>query len=178
MANFDKSIVVILKHEGGWVNNPVDPGGETNWGISMLMVRREGMTPAELGIPNFDPGCMKLMTVDTAKQIYKKFFWDKPGYDRIIDDVVATKIFDCAVNCGPGRSAKMAQLAANRCGQSLITDGKLGPKSIAGINACEPKAFLAAMALEMKAYYDSIVLKNPKLVVFIRNWTKRAAWVG
>lgn len=178
MANFDKSIVVILRHEGGWVNNPADPGGETNYGISMLMVRREGMTPQQLGIPNFDPGSMKLMTVDTAKAIYKTIFWDKPGYQKIIDDNVATKIFDCAVNCGPGRSHGMAQKAANRLGQKLIVDGNLGPKSLAGINACDPKQFLAAMAIEMLSYYQSIIVVHPTLAVFIKNWTKRAAWIG
>lgn len=178
MSDFDKAIVTILKHEGGWVDHPADPGGETNFGISMLMVKREGMTPQELGIPSFDKGNMKLMSVDTAKKIYRKFFWDKAQYDLFTDDVVATKVFDCAVNCGPGRSHKMAQQAANKLGQTLTVDGKLGPKSFAAINSCDPKSFLVAMSNEMKAYYDGLVAAKPALQVFIKNWTKRAAWMG
>lgn len=188
MADFDEAIPVILRHEGGWVDNPADPGGETNFGISMLMVKREGMTPTQLGIPgtwnatdsvwDFPPGAMKLMTVDTAKSIYRKLFWDKPGYGRISDQIAATKIFDCAVNCGPGRAHKMAQKAANRLGQKLGVDGNLGALSIAGINACDPKQFLMAMAAEMLAYYQAIVAANPKLGVFLKNWTKRAGWMG
>ncbi len=178
MADFDKAIPVILKHEGGWVDNPADPGGETNFGISMLMVRREGMTPAQLGIPNFDPGCMKLMTVDTAKSIYRKLFWDKPGYGRVTDDVVATKIFDCAVNCGPSRAHAMAQRAATSLGHVCKDDGILGAISIAAINSCDPKQFLAAMADQMLTYYKAIVARSPSLGIFLRNWTKRAGWVG
>jgi lysozyme family protein len=178
MSTFELAIPVILKHEGGWVNNPADPGGETNFGISMLMVKREGMTPAQLGIPDFNPGSMKLMKVEAAKDIYRKLFWDKPGYDRINDQLVATKIFDCAVNCGPGRAHKMAQKAANRLGAGLGVDGNLGPLSIAAINACDPAQFLQAMAAEMLLYYQGIVAKNPSLGVFLKNWTHRAAWIG
>jgi len=178
MSDFNLSIGVILKFEGGWVNNPVDPGGETNWGISMLMVRREGMTPAELGIPDFNPGSMKLMTVDTAKKIYKKFFWDKFQYEKIYNQNVATKIFDVGVNCGPGRSHRMAQKAANQCGQSLKEDGILGPNSFAGINACDPALFLKAMAAEQLAYYTALVMAKPALRIFLNNWTRRSGWVG
>ncbi len=178
MAKFESAIPITLKFEGGWVNNPADPGGETNYGISMLMVRREGMTPAMLGIPDFNPGSMKLMTEATAKDIYKKIFWDKPKYGLINDDIVATKIFDCAVNCGPGRAHKMAQKVANKLGQKIAEDGALGPASFAAINACDPKQFLQAMAAEMLAYYNNLVLLHPSLGVFLHNWTKRAGWVG
>lgn len=72
----------------------------------------------------------------------------------------------------------MAQKAANRLGQKLVVDGALGPASVAAINACDPAQFLKAMALEMQDYYNSIVVRTPSLGVFLKNWTRRAAWIG
>lgn len=189
MANFDKAIPVILMHEGGWVSNPADPGGETNFGVSTMMIKRlqqdEGLTNAQiaqlLGVFEdilYTPGYMKTMHVEAAKAIYRKYFWDQPGYGRLTNDTVATKIMDVGVNCGTGRANKMAQRAANKLGQKLGEDGKLGALSIAGINACDPKSFLIAMSGEQLAYYQAIVVRSPSLGVFLRNWTKRAGWMG
>ncbi len=175
MSNFDKAISVILQHEGGWVSNPVDPGGETNFGISIKFIHANGLQPQELGILNFLPGCLKGLTVDKAKELYKKYFWK---YDSILNDLVATKIFDCAVNCGPTAAHKIAQRAANSLGAHLKDDGALGNLSVAAINACQPTAFVDAMAVQMSAYYQAIIAHNPSLSVFLKNWTKRANWKG
>lgn len=177
-SDFNKAVEVILKHEGGWVDNPADPGGETNYGISMLIVRREGITPQMLGIPNFDRGSMKLMSKDAARAIYKKVFWDRYGYEKIFDQRVATKLFDCAVNCGPMRAVRMAQLAANQCGQALKDDGILGVNTFVGLNNSDPDRWLKAMCDEMTAYYTGISQRTPKLKVFLSNWLKRAKWIG
>lgn len=179
MANFEFAIPIILKHEGGWVSNPVDPGGETNFGISTLIIKREGITAAELGIDPatmFQPGYLKPMKVEAAKALYKKLFWDKYKYDQITADLVATKVCDCGINCGPSRGHAMAQKATNKLGQTLDVDGKIGPKTIAGINACDPKLFMKSMADEMVAYYTNLVQQKPHLGIFLKNWLKRAAW--
>lgn len=179
MGNWDEAIKVILKHEGGWVSNPADPGGETNWGISTLIIKRENITAAELGVDPatmYQPNYLKPMKVDAAIALYKKLFWDRYKYEQLSDQMVATKVFDCSVNCGPGRAHKMAQQAANKCGQSLTVDGILGPKSIAAINACDPVKFRDAMADEMRAYYTSIATAKPSLQIFLKNWLKRASW--
>lgn len=179
MSSFDESIKVILAHEGGWVNHPSDPGAETNFGISTLIIKRENITAEELGIaPNtmFKDGYLKPMKVDNAKALYKKLFWDRYKYGNIIDQAVATKVFDCAVNCGPGRSHKMAQKAVNACGGNVTVDGLLGPKTFAAINAIDPVVFVRAFANEMRSYYNSIVAVRPSLKVFIKNWTRRAGW--
>lgn len=177
MSSFDISIKTILLHEGGWVDHPNDPGGETNFGISTLIVQREGITNAELGLPDGRlPGWMKAMKVDAAVAIYKKLFWDRYKYGSIVDQTAATKVFDCAVNCGPGRAGAMAQRAANALGATLATDGVMGPKSFAAINALDGKAFVKAFADQMRAYYQAIIVKNPKLQVFSKNWMRRASW--
>lgn len=176
MSSFDLTIPIILQHEGGWVNNPFDPGGETNFGISMLIIKREKLTLEQLGIDNWESGCLKKMTVETAKNLYNILFWDRYGYQACADQTIATKICDCAVNCGPGRAATMAQKAANACGQNLTVDGILGPHSFATINAIDPKTYVHAYADQMRTYYNGIVAANPKLKVFLTNWIKRSTW--
>lgn len=178
MPTFESAIPVIMAHEGGWVHNLADPGGETMMGWSMLTIKRLGLTPKDLGldIPAFVPGCLKSVTKDVCRGLYRKFFWDKYGYGSISDPKVATKVFDCAVNCGPARAHAMVQRAATVCGHALVDDGVLGPKSVAGINSCEPVALVKAMAEQMRTYYTLIATKRPSLQVFLKNWIHRANW--
>jgi lysozyme family protein len=179
MADFDKAIKVSLRFEGGYVNNPADPGGATNWGISTLIIKREGITAAELGIPDLTPESIKLMKVDAAIKIYKKLFWDKYKYSTINNQNVATKIQDIAINCGPSRAHMMAQAAVNKLGCGpLLTDGILGPKSMAAINKCDSKKLVQAIADEQANYYKNLVIRKPNLGVFLSNWLRRAKWIG
>lgn len=182
MSNFDDAIPVILGHEGTdtnfWVNDPLDAGGETVWGISMLMIKREGLQPVDLGlsIPQFTPGCLKAVTKETCKKLYKRLFWDRFGYGTVQDTKAATKIFDSAVNMGPSRAAKLAQAALVSLGKTVAVDGNLGPKSIAAINQCDPQEFVNALGEEMKKFYLAIVQAKPSQNKFLRAWLKRARW--
>lgn len=189
MSTFDAAIGVVLLHEGGWVSNPADPGGETNFGISTLIVKRiqaeKRLTDAQveqmLGVVAgtlYRPDYMKTMKVDAAKAIYRQEFWDRYHYGDIADQRCATKVFDCAVNCGPARAGAMAQRAANSLGKNLVVDGSLGPASFAGINGCHADEFLQAMKKQMEDYYSGLVAAKPTLGVFLKNWLHRAAWIG
>jgi lysozyme family protein len=93
-GNFEKAVKFVLDHEGGYVFNPLDPGGETNYGIS------------KRSYPNQD---IKALTIDQAKAIYQKDYWDRMGCDKIASglDIVA---FDTAVNCGVGRALQWLTL--------------------------------------------------------------------
>ena len=86
MARFDMSIETILKHEGGYVNDPDDPGGETNFGISKRQYLKIDIAS---------------LTIEQAKMLYRQDYWK---YDEIISQPVATKVFDMAVNMGLGAS--------------------------------------------------------------------------
>lgn len=198
MSTFDEAIKVIWAHEvapgnhplRGWVDHPADPGGETNWGISSLMIARERLTAADLGLPQGtlmpyvtegrvvvpQPGYLKAMPASKAVAIYRRFYWDPYHFDQINDQIAATKICDCGINCGQARAIRMAQRAATACGQPATEDGKIGPKTIAAINACDPQEFVFAYAGEMQARYDMLVERNPSLKVFHKNWTRRASW--
>ena len=148
MNSFEEAIKVVLRHEGGWVDDPADRGGETNFGISTLIIAREGITNEFLGMPPGPraPGWLKKLTLEGAVRVYRQLFWDRYGYAGINDLVVATKVFDCAVNCGPARSHAMAQRAANLCGAPCDVDGLLGPESMKAINASPPRQFVVEFA--------------------------------
>lgn len=160
MSNFEKSITVVLLHEGGWVNNPKDPGGETKYGIT------------KRSYPHLD---IKTLTKSKAKAIYKKDFWAPFNYDQIENDDVATKIFDTSVNMGSKRAFRFAQLAMNHLGHKLKVDGIFGPKSVATINATSSEAFLKAFRAIQSDYYRRLVAARPTLGVFLRGWLNRAA---
>lgn len=198
MSTFEQAIKVVLMHEGGWVNDPSDLGGETNFGISTLIIERERMTPEYLGLAIVPPppvvvngvetlqsirarrnfaGWLKPLTVTTATKIYRQLFWDRYGYGRILDQASATKVFDFGVNAGPHNAGAVAQTAANACGPfGLKVDGSLGDKSYAAINASEPRMFLAQMRKAMEDYYNLIIAKRPLNEKFRSNWMHRAAW--
>ncbi len=147
-------------------------------GWSMSTIKNLNLTPRDLGLDQdeFTPGCLKAVTKEVCVKLYRDQFWDKWGYGKIADQKVATKVFDCAVNCGPGHAAQMAQRAANANGQSVIIDGNLGTKSFAGINAVDPQTFVHAYADQMRAYYNGLVSAKPKLGKFLKNWLHRASW--
>jgi lysozyme family protein len=177
MSNFYQAILQILKHEGGWVNNKRDLGRETNYGISMLIIEREKLTLNDLGIDGWYDGCLKKMSVDTAKKLYKRLFWDKYKYEQVADVNVATKVFDAAVNMGPYWGHKLAQVAAKDCGQTLEIDGKFGPQTIKALNACDGN-WMGYMCKRMADHYQDIVTARPSNKEFLSNWLKRAAWSG
>ncbi len=180
MAEFGPAIDVILKHEGGWVDDPADPGGETNFGLSMLIIRREKLKPSDLGLAGetFSHGSLQAMTEAAAREVYRQLFWDRFGYGQIADQAVATKVFDCAVNMGPTWGHRLAQYAANECGASpaLEADGFLGPKTFSALNAVNPRVWLKAMCAQMAARYRLIAAARPRSVKFLPCWLRRAAW--
>lgn len=176
MSDFAPAIAVVLAHEGGWVHNANDAGRETNFGISMSIIEREGLQPADLGLPNFNPGAMKLLTKERAAALYRSLFWDKYGYGALQNQRVATKVFDFAVNASPHQAALEAQRAAVKCGQVVTVDGELGPASFAAINACGQVPMLLALRDRLTAYYELILTTHPQWAEFRSNWLLRAAW--
>ena len=174
MSDFAAAAEVVLQHEGGWVSNPRDPGGETNWGISTSFIRREGLTSAELGVdPDTAgrPGWLKPMPRACAVELYRRCFWDRYAYGCIVDQAVATKVFDASVNIGPRRAHARAQVVVG-----VSADGLLDPVSFAALNAFEPRAFVASYAAQLAAYYRELVTERPSLAEFLPNWLHRAAW--
>lgn len=166
----------MLAHEGGWSDDPSDPGGETNFGWSMRAIEREGFSPQDLGLFDLRPGCLRGLTAETARQLYRRCFWDRYRYGEIERQDVATKVFDCSVNMGPSQAHRLAQLAASVCGAVLDADGLLGDRSIQALNRVDPQLWLRAMRSQMEARYHEIVRRTPDRARFLKGWLRRAAW--
>ena len=116
MANFNKAIVKILKKEGGYVNDPVDKGGETYKGISRKYHSKNYMwvlidrLKDECGGVNskFKAKLNLSEQIDAeVKKIYKTDYWDKFKLDTVPNQKVAEQIFDDAVNRGVGAACKL-----------------------------------------------------------------------
>jgi lysozyme family protein len=179
MSSFDEAIKHVLAMEGGWVNDPHDLGAETNFGWSTLTIKNLHLTEFDLCIPGpmFAPGYLKPMPVMAAIHLYKVHFWDKCGFQAIIDQTCATKCFDASVNMGPKRACKNCQGAVNILTPGkLIVDGSWGPKTFGAINALDPAKFIKAYSNTLADYYESIIKARPANAKFRKNWLRRAKW--
>lgn len=157
---FEHAIQKVLADEGGYVNHKNDKGGETNFGIS------------KRSYPDVD---IKNLTVEQAKDIYYRDFWQKGPYDKLACGALAEKVFNTAVNAGNGRAFKLLQQAANACGAKLVVDGVVGPKTIAAINSLDGQEVLEQFRIEQANFYYSIVARDPNQRVFLKGWLARAA---
>lgn len=153
MANFDKVIDKVLINEGGYVNDPHDSGGETNFGIS------------KRAYPNVN---IKELTTAGAKSIYKKDYWDKVKGDDIANDLVAYELFDTAVNMGVRTASKLIQAVAD-----VHPDGFIGNKSLKAINNMDIETLITKFKLVKIARYLHIVKRNSKNRKFFFGWVNR-----
>ena len=178
MATFEKAIPIILKHEGGLVDHKADPGGITNFGISLRFLKdfpEDGDINAD-GVVNAED--IRNMTVRDAMKIYHKHWWVKYRYDLINDQTIATKIFDLSVNMGAKRDHMLLQQALNKAfGMKLTVDGIIGPATRAVINAIEDdkeQVLLTAYCDEAWGFYQRLIANKPELGVFRNGWRNRA----
>lgn len=124
-GNFDECLALVLKHEGGWVDHPSDPGGETMMGVT----KKVWEDWVGHSVP---PGSMKKLTVKDVAPLYKAKYWDKVRGDDLPDGVDYA-VFDYAVNSGISRSVKTLQ----RCAE-VADDGVIGPKTLAAVQSKNP----------------------------------------
>jgi lysozyme family protein len=160
MANFETALAKTLIHEGGYVNDPSDSGGETNFGIS------------KRSYPNVN---IKALTKETAGEIYERDFWNALNCGQINDDALASKVFDLAVNCGTETIGKMLQEAVCSTGLTVKVDGKIGPVTIRTINMLNAVSLLAILKGLAEARYRKIVAKTPSDSKFLKGWLIRLA---
>lgn len=109
---FDEAFDRLIGHEGGYVNHPNDPGGETNWGIS------------KRSYPNVD---IANLTREQAKEIYRRDYWERAKADGY-DSAIGFQVFDAAVNSGIGNAVRFLQRAVG-----VADDGDVGPITLAAI---------------------------------------------
>jgi lysozyme family protein len=160
MASFAESIPIIFRHEGGYVNDPNDRGGETNHGIS------------KRAYPDLD---IRNLTKDDAAAIYYEDYWKPLQLGSVNDEDVAGYLLDCAVNHGAGRAGKFAQKVANAFGAELAIDSVMGPLTIAAINGIgDQRAYLYGLIGERAAFFCALAREARRQRRFIRGWLTRA----
>jgi type VI secretion system secreted protein VgrG len=165
MADFTTALRYTLRHEGGWVDHPDDPGGATNFGITLATAKSHGISTAQ---------ALRGITQGQVAAIYKSDYW---FFDGIASQRVATKVFDMAVNIGPKMAIKYLQGILVVFGETLAVDGVFGPVTEAATNRCKPDELLDRLCRVSEAHYSAIVAKRPKSAKFLSGWIKRARGV-
>jgi lysozyme family protein len=160
-TNFDAALESVLRHEGGFVNHPKDPGGMTNLGVTKRTW--ENWIGREV-----DEAEMRALTPELIGPMYKQLYWDKIKGDDLpagLDYVV----FDAAVNSGPSRAAKWLQSAAG-----AVPDGLIGPatlRAVASFPACE---LISAYQDKRLKFLENLATWD----AFGRGWSRRVSEVS
>lgn len=165
MSEFEPAVEATLTHEGGYANNPNDRGGETNFGISRRFLKSQGIPCS---------GSLRLLTREHAVRLYRQFFWEKLGLQRLDSQLLASKVFDVAVNMGPRRAVLLLQEACCALGSTVEVDGRLGPITVAAANALDPQTLVNSLCRLQAQHYRHIVDADPTQHEFLHGWLKRA----
>jgi len=169
MADFNVFFPHLLKHEGGFVDHPSDPGGATNKGITMSTFRM--FAGSLLGVePTLSN--LKNLSDEQAGKIYKKMYWDKIRGDEITLQELANIVFDFYVNAG-ANGAKLLQRVLKDMAQNVSIDGVIGPATMKILDSLDQREVYQRYKKGRIAYYESLVKKNPKLKVFLKGWLNR-----
>ena len=148
-----------MYHEGGYVKDPKDAGGETKFGIS------------KRSYPHLD---IKNLVRDQVRKIYFCDFWMKAKCEQIDDENLAVKFFDLAVHTGIPQAVKLIQRALRSAGEQVVEDGIIGSITLTAINKADPTDLLPALKSEAAGYYRLIASINPSQQKFINGWLSRA----
>lgn len=187
--NFEKAVKVILKNEGGYVNNPVDPGGATKFGISLRFLKaigdynKDGILDGDLDQDgDVDIDDIRLMTPAKSEQFYYDHFWKRLGCDNIECKMLRLHLFDMGVNAGTSRAAKIIQKLL-----AIKEDGIIGPVSLRHINSQKefiywnkwgtdefPLYLWQKYVMARFEHYNHLAYDvNTELLVFLDGWIKR-----
>lgn len=182
MSTIELAMPTIFLHEGRYVNNRKDPGGATNYGVSLRFLKKVGDLDKDGWLDgdidhdgDIDADDIKEMKENDAVKIYKLYWWDKYGYSQVDEQAIATKLISISINIDHIGAHKCLQRACRAAGgYVLLEDGILGPKTFNAINNCDPIKLLPAFKSEAAGYYRSIRLKNGNEQEFIKGWLNRA----
>ncbi len=158
LVEFDDIIEKVLEHEGGYVDDPTDAGGETKYGIS------------KRAYPDED---IKELTVERAKELYKRDYWDRFRTGSLPDRLRHIYV-DMCINMGGGRAIKILQEACNSKNANKIdVDGGIGPATIKAASSVEPFRLRAYRVM----FYAELVMKKPDQERFWVGWFRRSCEV-
>jgi|TARA_R100000081_G_C4812793_1_gene172462 lysozyme family protein len=154
--NFDKSLKMILHHEGGYVNHPRDPGGETNLGVTKRVYEEWGGTKD-----------MRDLTQEDVAPIYEKNYWGRAKCDHLPSGLDLA-VFDWAVNSGVGRAAKKLQTMIG-----TEADGGIGPNTLRTLDEYIEHHGIEETLRNYKAIRQKFYESLSTFDTFGKGWTKR-----
>lgn len=154
MADYRTAVLITLDpdHEGGYVNNPNDPGGETNHGIT------------QKDVPGMD---VKTITIDFAIAFYQHRYW-KAFYSQIFSQLIANKLFDMGVLFGVQTTVKMLQEVLQ-----ITADGDFGPDSLARVNSKVESVVLQAFKTRLVQHALGVGAAHPSERYAVAGWIRR-----
>ncbi|TPK73321.1 hypothetical protein FJ527_23355 [Mesorhizobium sp. B2-4-18] len=158
--NFARALALVLRSEGGWSDNPADPGGATMKGVTLANFRRyvkAGASKADL----------RKIGDDQVATVFRRFYWDAV-LGAELPDGVDCAVFDFAVNSGPGRAAKYLQAVVG-----AAQDGRIGPATLAAARAKPAGAVIDGLCDARLAFLQRL----PTWATFGRGWSDRVKLV-
>ena len=155
-ATWPKAFAAVLRHEGGYVNHPKDPGGMTNLGVTKRVWEEWSGHPV-------DEAAMRALTPAMVEPLYRAKYWNAVRGDELPAGVDLC-VFDVAVNSGPGRAARLLQAAVG-----AAVDGGIGPKTVAEAVVKQPAETIDAICDGREAFLRS----RPAFSTFGVGWLAR-----
>lgn len=166
MARIDILAPFILSWEGGFSNHPNDTGGATNKGVTIATWKAQGYDKD--GDGDIDVADIKLITEeDAVKVVMKPHFWDRWKADQIRSQSVANIVVDWVWGSGKHGITEVQKLLG------VTADGIVGAKTLAALNAQDPKLLFARIKQARVAFLQRIVKRRPSQNVFLKGWLRR-----
>ena len=173
MSDFSLVWPIILRHEGGFSDNPKDPGGPTKYGISLRFLKGLGSIGDIDHDGDIDRDDILALTQDDAANLYFSEFWNRYSYGSIVYQSIANKVCDITVNMGAVPNHILLQRSLCDLGSNLVVDGVIGPKSLAAVNATNPVQLMSRYKVRLLNHYNLIVQTHPDLGWALQGWVNR-----
>ncbi|MFC5067811.1 glycoside hydrolase family 108 protein [Flaviflagellibacter deserti] len=155
-AGFAQALDAVLRHEGGYIDHPSDPGGATNLGVTRATLSRwrgRAVSKAEV----------RALTRHEAAAVYRAFYWDEIAGDALPPGLDLA-VFDYCVNSGPGRAARTLQVIVG-----TVPDGRIGSVTLAAIEGRPLPELVSAYCRQRLSFLEGL----KTFAVFGRGWRRR-----
>jgi lysozyme family protein len=177
---FEAAHAHVAKWEGGFFDHPNDPGGVTNFGVSLMFLKGLGLLEGDInGDGEINRADVLAITKDNAREIFRRYFWDSPGAEKL-PPLIAVPFYDLAVNAGCGRAAIVLQEDINALSEVRVISSyapNLGPltrKYSSEFAASGRQISLANAYLDAReAWYRRLAAAKPTSAVFLKGWLNR-----
>jgi lysozyme family protein len=171
VSQFQPAVDLLLGHEGGFTDNPNDPGNWTGGRVGQGELKGTKWGISAATYPNED---IKGMPRERAVEIYLTDWWLPGGYERLNDQQIANRVFSFAANGGQIEAVQLLQMAISGCFIRVDVDGILGPKTVTAANAAPAYILLCCFKSAMAARYDTITDLNRAMRWARNGWLNRA----